>query len=199
MSDLVGKRYGKLTVIERAGSDKYKQALWLCKCECGNTKITNTNRLNAGKTKSCGCTNKGNTSHGLCGTRIHAIHRDMLARCNNPHKTRYERYGGRGIKVCDEWKGKEGLTHFYHWSIENGYTDNLTIDRIDKDGNYEPSNCRWVGYKAQSNNTSRNIYINIDNQTHTLAEWCEIRNLEYTKVYQRIHTLKWSYERALEI
>ena len=143
--------------------------------------------------------NKGNTRHGLCGTRIHAIHRDMLARCNNPHKVRYERYGGRGIKVCDEWTGRNGLTNFNEWALRNGYSDELTLDRIDYDGNYEPANCRWVTRKVQSNNSSRNIYICIDNTTHTLAEWCELLGLNYTKIYQRIHKLHWDYERALEL
>jgi hypothetical protein len=137
-------------------------------------------------------------NHGLCGTRIHSIHRDMLARCYNPHKVRYERYGGRGITVCDEWRGKDGLKHFYEWSMANGYTDKLTIDRIDNDGNYEPNNCRWVSAEHQVNNTSRNIYITFDGVTHTLAEWCKIYGLPYTKVYQRVHTMHWDYERALE-
>lgn len=136
-------------------------------------------------------------NHGLCGTRIHSIHRDMLARCNNPHKVRYERYGGRGIQVCDEWKGKNGLKHFYEWAIANGYDETLTLDRIDYDKDYTPSNCRLATRVTQNNNTSRNIYITRDGVTHTLAEWCTLLELNYPKIYQRIYKLHWDYERAL--
>lgn len=135
--------------------------------------------------------------HNLCGTRIHSIHRDMLARCNNPNRPRYKDYGARGIKVCEEWSGKNGLLHFHKWAMENGYSDELTIDRIDNNGNYCPQNCRWISRDAQGNNTRRNIYITLDGETHTLAEWCAIKGYLYTRIYQRIHSLNWSYERAL--
>ena len=198
MEDLTGRKYGRLTVLEYHGLDKRNQRMWKCQCECGNIVYPTTNSLNMGRAKGCGHHADGNVKHGLCGTRIHSIHRDMLARCYNPHRKAFKRYGGRGIRVCDEWRGKEGLKHFNEWAIHNGYSDNLTIDRINNDGNYEPKNCRWVSNKTQVNNTSRNLYIPLDGETHTLAEWCEIRNLDYVKTYQRIHTLNWSYERALE-
>ena len=201
-NDLSGKRCGTLTVVKKLGSGRFQRIYWLCKCDCGNEKILSTGDFNSGHYTSCGCLkgqhiSQSKMQHGLCGTRIHSIHRDMLARCYNPHKVRYERYGGRGITVCDEWRGKQGLKHFYEWAIQNGYSDDLTIDRINFDGNYEPSNCRWVTMQKQNCNTSRNINITLDGETHCLAEWCEIKGLNYPRVYQRIYKLKWDYERAL--
>lgn len=198
MEDLIGKKFNRLTVLSYYGLNKHGQRLWNCSCECGNNTITKTADLKSGKTKSCGCALKGvNTRHGMCGTRLHSIHRDMLARCYNPNRKRYKYYGGRGIFVCEEWLGENGLVNFAKWSFQNGYEEHLTLDRIDNDKEYSPQNCRWATREQQGNNTRRNIYITLDGETHTLAEWCKIRQLNYPIIYQRIHKLKWSYEKAL--
>ena len=109
----------------------------------------------------------------------------MKARCYRETDTCYERYGGRGIKICDEWKND--YLAFHNWAVNNGYSDNLTIDRINVDGNYEPENCRWATNEQQCNNRRTNINIKIGNATKTLKEWCDIFEVDYKKVNARYH------------
>lgn len=113
--------------------------------------------------------------HGFRNTRIYRIYNNMKQRCNNPNSHKYPRYGGRGISICPEWNCREGLAAFGEWALKNGYADNLTLDRIDNDGDYTPQNCRWVDLKKQSNNRSDNDYITFNGETHTLSEWAEIK------------------------
>ena len=108
----------------------------------------------------------------------------MKKRCESHNDKRYCDYGGRGIKVCEEW---HNFINFYNWAIQNGYSEDLTIDRIDNNGNYEPSNCRWSTNKEQANNRRTNINITIGNTTKTMTEWCDIFNLEYNVVNARYH------------
>lgn len=148
--DLSGKKFHKLTVLEFAGRDKWHKVLWKCQCDCGNTTVTHARSLKNGHTKSCGCL-QGDAG-GMSGTRIYSIWNSMIQRCNNP---RQKYHCGKGIKVCDEWSVKGGFFHFKDWALANGYQEDLTIDRIDNDGNYEPSNCRWVDWKTQAANVNR--------------------------------------------
>lgn len=162
--DLTGQRFGMLTVTGRCGLDaSRKNALWFCECDCGDGTITSTSHLKSGHTKSCGCQNgvsKNNIAtrfkptHGLSGTRLYSIWHHMKQRCNNPKATKYHLYGGRGIAVCEVWD--QDFLPFYDWAIANGYRDDLTIDRVDCDGNYEPSNCRWATVVEQNRNR-RNV------------------------------------------
>jgi len=157
-NDLTNKTYGKLSVIKRVENNKHGKSQWLCKCECGGTKIVSGRGLNSGDTRSCGCLRRNSGfKHGLRFTRQYRILQNMKSRCYNPKATKYINYGGRGIKICDEWLDEEkGIENFYNWSIENGYSDDLSIDRIDNDGDYEPDNCRWVTYKEQNLNKRNN-------------------------------------------
>ncbi len=154
IKNLAGQIFGRLSVIEEVGRDKQHNALWLCKCSCGNYKTTASNYLTRGQTKSCGCLNKEIiTKHGEWGTRIHNIWKGMRQRCNNPNHKYHPRYGGRGISVCDEW---DEYLLFRDWALSNGYADNLTIDRIDNDKGYSPDNCQWL---TRAENTRRAIKI----------------------------------------
>lgn len=121
----------------------------------------------------------------------------MKDRCYNEHNKQYKDYGGRGIKICDDWLNNNTL--FFNWSMENGYTDNLTIDRINVNGNYEPSNCRWITKKQQNRNSRKNVNFTYNNETHCLSEWCEVLGLNYGTVLSRINKLNWSIYKALEL
>lgn len=196
--DLTGQRFGRLSVIERAGAAQSRQALWLCRCDCGNTKIVQSYDLRSGNTQSCGCQRKENfthTIHGHSKKRVYAIWKGMKSRCFNKNRKHYKDYGARGITVCVEWCSFEP---FYEWAMENGYSDDLSIDRIDPNGNYEPSNCRWADGMTQGNNKTNNEVIEYNGVKHTLSEWSVITGIKYATLYQRINTLKWTLERALE-
>lgn len=162
--DLTDKRFVKLVAKERVKSPRGdKKSYWLCECDCGNKIVVRKDSLESGHAKSCGhCYGKMN--HGKSYTRLYSVWANMKQRCNNPNDENYHNYGGRGITVCDEWNNFED---FYKWSIANGYDENAergecTIDRIDVNGNYEPSNCRWTNKDIQNYNKrdTRKILIN---------------------------------------
>jgi hypothetical protein len=191
IEDLTGQKFGKMTVLGRDTDIQSRRTYWMCQCECGTIKSCRADSLKDGSIVSCGCRKReqGKTNltkhhtHKQSGTRLYYSWQDMKKRCYNEGNSRYANYGGRGIKVCDEWK--DNFTAFYQWAIENGYSEKLTIDRINVDGDYEPSNCRWADIKTQCNNRTSNIKITIGNSTRTLTEWCEIFNVDYKKINAR--------------
>lgn len=202
--DLTGKKFGKLTVIERT-FNKNNSVCWLCLCDCGNYTVVRSDALRQGITKSCSCLQKeivkktckkNFEKHKLSKSRINNIWFNIKQRCYNPNNSKYKNYGGRGITVCQEWQ--DDFMNFYNWAMNNGYQEDLTIDRIDVNGNYEPFNCRWVNLKVQQNNRSNNRLIQYQNQIHTLAEWATITNIKYTTLKRRIDC-GWSLEKAFNM
>lgn len=195
--DLTGKKFGRLTVIKRLPNDKWGHSRFLCQCECGNTKETTGDNLIRGICQSCGCIQKEvtiarSTIHNLCHTHIYKIWESIKRRCFLKNQKNYKNYGGRGITICDEWLNPE---NFYKWAIANGYKKGLSIDRIDVNGNYEPSNCRWATSVQQANNTRGNRYITYNGETHTIADWSRILGIKAGILYQRLGK-GWSIERA---
>ena len=193
---ILNKRYGRLIVQNEF---KEKDVLkCLCKCDCGNQKIIRRNDLLSGKTISCGCKQKENilkiaVTHGKSNTRIYDIWCAMKQRCYYKKNSYYPNYGGRGIKVCDEWL--EDFMNFYNWAMKNGYDDTLSIDRIDVNGNYEPSNCRWTTIKEQANNTTRNRYIEYNGKIKTLSQWADELGVNYSTL--RTQTTKHTLEEII--
>lgn len=137
------------------------------------------------------------TKHGKRKTKLYNVWNTMRDRCYNKNNKRYKDYGGRGIAVCDEWRND--FMNFYNWSIQHGYNENLTIDRIDNNKGYSPDNCRWVTRKQQARNRRSNINFTYNGETHCIVEWCELLGLKPKTVYQRIHYYNWSIEKALEL
>ena len=205
LNDLTGKRFGRLTVIHRAESIK-GQTIWHCRCDCGNEKDVHAANLIKGSTKSCGCwhdkySGENSKTHGMSKTRLYRVYRMMIARCYCENTEKYPNYGGRGIEVCKEWRND--FINFYNWAIANGYDENAkfsecTLDRIDVNGNYEPSNCRWVTNKEQGNNRRNNHYVEINGETKTIREWCEsgIYEASEATVHKRIRN-GWSDREAI--
>lgn len=188
--NLTGQRYGRLTVLDLASQEiNTGRARWSCLCDCGKIIEVSNSSLRSGKTKSCGCLRREKTSirsktHGKRHTRLYSIWVGMRRRCRDKNSNRYQSYGGRGIKVCDEWI--DDFACFYNWAINNGYSENLTIDRIDNNGNYDPANCRWATNEMQSNNRRRNHFITIGDDIHTISEWARIKGLKSEIIRGRI-------------
>ena len=187
----IGDKFGHWTVIEGPIKDKktyHKQ--YLCECDCKNKthKYVDEQNLKRGLSSSCGCATIESaknrmTIHGQSKTRLFVIWVGMRQRCFNPNVDCYERYGGRGITVCEEWKNS--YETFRDWALSHGYKENLTIDRIDVNGNYEPSNCRWATNKEQSNNRRSNLSITYQGENHNVAEWAEILGINRETIASR--------------
>jgi len=180
---LQGMRFGRLTAMAYHGKNKHGIATWFCECDCGGTTIAPSGSLVGGYTKSCGCYGKefpSHLKHGGRGKRLYKIWKGMNERCNTKTSCNYVHYGNRGIRVCEEWRD---YVAFRDWSLSNGYTDKLTIDRKNNDGNYDPSNCRWATTKEQSRNTTRTVYATILGVKKPFIDWCEILGLDYKTAY----------------
>lgn len=193
--DITNKKYNRLLVITYCGSSK-----WYCLCDCGNTCVVAGNKLKSGHTQSCGCvqrekTKQANSKHNDCRKRLHSEWLNMKSRCNNPHNKHYNLYGGRGIKVCEEWN--KSYLEFKNWALSSGYKDNLTIDRIDNDGDYSPENCRWATWKQQANNTSRTKKYSFGGYVLSMKEWAELFGINYGTFRDRIQKRNWQFYKCL--
>lgn len=198
--DLTGRKFTRLLVVKQETTKKGR-AMWSCKCECGNTVIVAGHDLLKGHTKSCGCLQRERASecsikHGQSHTRMYKIWSNMIQRCTNPKNSRKHRYMNRGITVCQEWVGDYGVENFIKWAMQNGYADNLTIDRIDNNKGYSPDNCRWVTNKTQCNNTCRSRFITYKGKTQTLKQWAEELGINYVTLYYRIVKYNMPIEKA---
>ena len=190
----VGERYGMLVVESFAGNGK-----WKCICDCGNEVIVRSGNLTYGNTKSCGCLNdyKRHNScitHGDSYSRLYKIYHCMKDRCYLHSHKEFYRYGGRGIVVCDEWK--DSYQRFKDWAMASGYSEDLTLDRVDNDGPYAPWNCKWSTRQEQNNNRSDTKYISYTGECKSLANWCRELNLNYRTVWARLFKYGYSVEKA---
>ena len=184
-TNIIGNRYSKLVVLKELPElNHLKQVVCQCRCDCGNIVNVVKGHLVSDHTKSCGCL-IGQFHGESNGSRLYDIYSNMKDRCYNDHTSKYKDYGARGITICNEWL--ESYTKFRDWAVENGYQENLTLDRIDNDGNYEPSNCHWATRKQQAQNRRSSKKYTINGEVHCLKEWCEILNLNYSTVYNRIY------------
>lgn len=195
-----GMVFGKLTIKERKGSSKDGCMVFLCICECGNSIETVSSYLKTGSRSNCEtCRQKlvldnirkvsiKNKTHGMTNTRLYNIWRKIKDRCNNPNNSKYHIYGGRGITYHLEWRKFEP---FLHWALSNGYSNNLTIDRINTNGDYSPSNCRWVPTKIQANNRRNNIKIRYLGEERTISEWSDYLDIPFSRINRRYHQYGW--------
>lgn len=192
--DLTGMKFGRLTVISR-GEDAINKngrhrARWNCVCDCGKNVLVYGDNLRDGKSTSCGCITKEVLSsrqktHGDSNKHLYWAWKSIKARCYNKNTRYYNYYGGRGIQMCDEWKNS--YEAFRDWAYTSGYTQGLSIDRIDNDDNYSPANCRWVTRDVQANNKRNNIMVEHEGITHNVTEWCNLLGLKAKTIFTRIY------------
>ena len=206
----IGRKNNFLKVIGITRLETNNHRAFLCECDCGNKKIIEPAFWGQGIVKSCGCKrlellSEQSKEHGLSGTRLYNIWRGMNDRCFNKDNKNYHNYGGRGITICDSWLGIDGLFSFVEWEKENGYQDNLTIDRINVNGNYEPDNCRWATYKEQNNNKrpssewkKREGKFEYNGKLYQMQELCEMFNTSDPAIRYRMNNMDMTLKQALE-
>ena len=199
--DLTGQRFGRLTVDSAAHTDSRQEQFWLCRCDCGRETVVSGYKLRSGHTKSCGCLQKEHRaegfhkSHNQTDSRLYVIWCNMKRRCYSKKCYEYHAYGGKGVRVCAQWI--HDFLAFYQWAISNGYNDSLTLDRIDVNGNYSPTNCRWVTAAQQALNRTDNHLITAFGRTQTIKEWSNESGIKYDTIERRINAYQWDAERAV--
>lgn len=196
--DLHGKRFTRLVAIERVENAPNGQAVWKCQCDCGNITFVRRGNLMSGAVKSCGCLvhePAHNRTHAMSKTRLYQEWAHIKSRCVYKGAKSQQYYGARGIKMCNEWANS--FEKFRDWALQSGYRDDLTIERIDFNGNYCPENCTWIPQSEQSSNTRRCVIITYNGKTQNLNDWCKELNLDYKRINNRIKKLGWSFERAI--
>lgn len=196
ITDLTGEKFGMLTVVS-FDHKKRTRTYWKCVCECGNTRVVGIDHLKNGDTTDCGCYRKhipNVIKHNMSGSRLYVIWSLMKRRCLNQNCKEYKDYGGRGIAICDEWLDAK---NFLQWALDNGYSEELTLERVDNNGNYCPENCIWANKETQMNNRRNNRYITYNGETKTMTQWARDNGYTYAQIKKRIDKLGWSFERAI--
>jgi len=204
-----GLKFNRLTIVNYSLTDKWRQRNWNCICDCGNLIIASTANLKSSNTKSCGCLQKEKaaisgansaTTHGLSKTkdgkktRLFRIWMGIKTRCYNPNVKEYKNYGGRGITMCDEWKND--FKSFHDWAIAKGYSELLTIDRIENNKDYYPENCKWSTDKDQTRNRRSSRFLELNGESKVMSEWAELYGLTDQCLFQRLKK-GWSVEKAI--
>ena len=195
--DLTNMCFGKLKVISFAYC-KNKKSYWNCECSCGNKKVARSDSLKDGNLKSCGCLQFEHAikTHDKSKTKLYRVFHSMKNRCYNEKDKNYKYYGEKGVKINEDWLND--FMSFYKWSYDNGYKDGLTIDRIDVNGNYEPSNCKWITQEEQANNTTRNRNYEINGETLNITQLSKRYNINRNTLNYRLNQ-EWELEKALGI
>lgn len=195
-NDLAGHSFGDVVVLgideSSGGAGKHKR--WVCECTlCGKKFTAESSHLKNGEITKCRvCANRSSaTTHGSSKERLYRIWVGMKQRCYHKNNPNWAQWGGRGISICDDWGAGtldiNGYLSFREWSLANGYDDSKSIDRINNDLDYNPTNCRWADRQTQNSNTRQNVQITIDGVTHTAAEWSRITGLKPDTIRQRFH------------
>lgn len=211
--DLTGQKFGRLTVLRNLGKGKDSRFKFLCKCECGKEVEVKGVYLTTNQVRSCGCLahdisrenalkrNKGNKfgeKHGKSHTKLYKIWKGVRMRCYSKTCKGYKNYGGRGIKMCEEWKSN--FESFYEWAMSNGYFEGkrgeCTIERKDVNGDYEPDNCEWRTIQEQQNNKRNSHFITFKGKTQTLTNWAKELGIDRSTLRDRLKVSKWSIEKA---
>lgn len=186
MTNLVGKRYGKLVVTlelePRIRTNNRKRRYVTCVCDCGGTKLSSIDNLKSGAISCCGCTSP---RHGGTGTKLHNVWHGIVQRCTDKNYQAYHNYGGRGITLCTEWREFKA---FRDWALVAGYTDGLSIERINNDGNYEPNNCKWIPKSAQARNRRTTVWVEYNGQNVTASEYAHLTGIPLSTVCYRVRT-----------
>lgn len=202
---MTGQRFGRLQVLYRADNKiqacGHSTVMWRCLCDCGVIKDIDSGSIRSGHTRSCGCLHDeaakySHRIHGKKGTRLYRIYQGMMNRCNNPNQPAYKNYGSRGIRVCEQWI--EDFMSFYNWAMTHGYSDDLTLDRIDVNVGYSPENCRWISRKEQSLNRTDNHIVEFNGEAHPITEWAQMNGLTYPAISKRLKR-GWPVEYALTL
>ena len=195
MKDIAGVKFHRLTAQNVVGKNKCGQYLWECICECGNRTVVSASDLIRGHIKSCGCMRiDAITKHGSYKTRLYKIWQSMIERCEKTTAKSYKWYGANGIRVCETW---HDFAVFKQWAETNGYSDELTLDRIDGTKGYEPSNCRWATTVEQANNKTNNVFIEFEGRRLTISQWAKERGIKVSTLRERLKR-GWSIEKALQ-
>lgn len=194
--DLTGQKFNLLKALEVESISPNKQRIWKCLCDCGNITYVRSGNLKSGAVKSCGCLLHKKKEYVVHRSPLYHRWNNIIRRCTDPKNLAYKNYGARGITVCKEW---HNFKEFEKWAFANGYKKGLTIDRIDNSKGYFPENCRFTDIITQANNRRSNILFTYKGKTKDLQQWCNELGLNYKLVHNRIHKLKWDFEKAISV